>query len=275
MSRPDGSAATDATATPAATAATAAFDQLAADYDATFTDTALGRMLRARVWGHVDPLVRPGTRVLELNCGTGEDAVHLAELGADVLATDAAAEMVAATRAKAARRGVGERVTVATVAIESLDVLDVDPFDLVVSDFGGVNCVADLGPLGPALARLVRPGGAVVLVVMGPVVPWEWAWYLAHRQPGRAFRRLRRSTVWRGMTIRYPGPRALSRALAPHFERVTAVPIGVALPPSYVGGWIESRPVALARLAHWEDRLARLPGAAWLGDHYLLHLRRA
>ena len=255
-------------------AATAAFDDLAAEYDATFTDTPLGRLLRDRVWAHVDPLVAPGTRVLELNCGTGEDAVHLAGLGAEVLATDAAAEMVAVTRAKADRRGVGERVRAETVAIESLDVLDAEPFDLVLSDFGGVNCVGDLRPLGPALARLVRPGGSVVLVVMGPVVPWEWAWYLAHRQPRTAVRRFRRSTAWRGMTIRYPSHRTLARALAPGFERVSCIPIGCVLPPSYAGAWIEQRPETLARLADWEDRLAPLPGAAWLGDHYLLHLRR-
>lgn len=259
-------------------AATAAFDDLAAEYDATFTDTPLGRLLRDRVWAYVDPLVGSETRVLELNCGTGEDAVHLASLGAEVLATDAAAEMVAATRAKADRRGVGERVRAETVAIESLDALDVDPygsFDLVLSDFGGVNCVADLRPLGPALARLVRPGGSVVLVVMGPVVPWEWAWYLAHRQPRKAVRRFRRSTEWRGMTIRYPSHRALGRALAPHLSTVAAVPIGCVLPPSYAGEWIAAKPALLHRLARWEARAARISGAAWLGDHYLLHLRRA
>jgi SAM-dependent methyltransferase len=257
--------------------ATAAFDDLAAAYDATFTDTPLGRLLRDRVWAHVDPLVGPGTRVLELNCGTGEDAVHLAGFGAEVLATDAAPEMVAATRSKAGRRGVGERLRAETVAIESLDALDIDPsgpFDLVLSDFGGINCVADLRPLGPALARLVRPGGSVVLVVMGPVVPWEWAWYLAHRQPTKAVRRFRRSTVWRGMTIRYPSPRSLTRALAPAFERVACTPIGCVLPPSYAGEWVAARPALLRRLDRWERRLAPLPGAAWLGDHYLLHLRR-
>lgn len=258
---------------------TAAFDDLAASYDATFTDTPLGRLLRDRVWARVDPLVGPGTRVLELNCGTGEDAAHLASLGAVVLATDAAADMVAATRAKADRRGVGERVATAAIAIESLDVLDVDPFggpfDLVLSDFGGINCVADLPRIGPALARLVRPGGSVVLVVMGPVVPWEWGWYLVRRQPGRAFRRFRRSTEWRGMTIRYPSPRTVARALGPAFRVESVAPIGVVLPPSYVGEWVAARPALLRTLARWENRVDRVPGAAWLGDHYLVHLRRA
>lgn len=254
--------------------ATAAFDDLAAGYDATFTDSPLGRHLRARVWAHVDPLVGTGTRVLELNCGTGEDAVHLAALGATVLATDAAPEMVRVAADKARRRGVGDRVTVATVAIESLDALDAEPFDLVLSDFGGVNCVADLRPLGPAMARLVRPGGSVVLVVMGPVVPWEWAWYLGHGDARRAFRRFRRSTEWRGMTVRYPGPGALARALGPAFRTELVAPVGVVLPPSYAGEWVAARPALLAALARWERRVARVPGAARLADHYLIHLRR-
>jgi SAM-dependent methyltransferase len=254
--------------------AATAFDPLAAGYDATFTNTRIGRLLRDRVWSYVDPLVGPGTRVLELNCGTGEDAVHLAARGADVMATDIAAEMVAVTRRKADDRGVGERVVTAQVAIESLDVLAAEPFDLVLSNFGGLNCVADPRPLGATLARLVRPGGIAVLVVMGPVVPWEWGWFLARRRPRDAVRRLRGSATWRGATIRYPTPRALRRAMAPHWTAVRAVPIGIALPPSYAESFVAHRPRLLARLDRAEGGLARLPGAAWLGDHYLMQLRR-
>ena len=64
---------------------------------------------------------------------------------------------------------------------------DRGPFDGALSNFGGLNCVDDLG------VRRLRPGlggaarGVALLCVMGPVVPWEWGWFLLPRA-GRARR---------------------------------------------------------------------------------------
>src|SRR2546426_8628741 len=54
---------------------------------------------------------RPGDRILELGCGTGRDAVFLARHGISVVATDLSPAMVAITRARAEREGVGDRVS--------------------------------------------------------------------------------------------------------------------------------------------------------------------
>ena len=55
----------------------APFDGLAADYDRSFTASAIGQRMRAAVWRRMDAAFGPGDHVLELNCGTGEDAVYL------------------------------------------------------------------------------------------------------------------------------------------------------------------------------------------------------
>jgi SAM-dependent methyltransferase len=250
-----------------------AFDTLAVDYDRTFTDTDLGRLLRARVWNVLDRAIAPGSRVLELNCGTGEDAIYLSQRGMTVVATDVAREMVDTTRAKVAQRGVA-RVEVRQLAIEDVGTIGGDAFDAVLSNFGGLNCVDDLHAVAADLAQVVRPGGSAVLVLMGPVVPWEWAWYLSHGQPTRAFRRLRGPVEWRGITVHYPSIRSTTRAFEPHFQLVATEPIGVAIPPTYAEPWLRRHPRLLERLDSVDRGLSRVPGAARIADHYLVHLER-
>ena len=81
------------------------FDEMAADYDRSFTTSTIGSLMRQAVWWRLDACFRPGDRVLELNCGTGADAIHLARRGVRVLATDIAPAMLELTRAKVAQAG--------------------------------------------------------------------------------------------------------------------------------------------------------------------------
>jgi SAM-dependent methyltransferase len=223
--------------------------------------------MRQAVWRRLEVLWPAGSRIVELNCGTGVDAAWLGERGVAVLATDASEGMVDVAR----RRGVDARQMRAESAAQ---LAPLGPFDGALSNFGGLNCVADLGAVVDGLAACVRPGGTVVLCIMGPVVPWEWLWFLVHGQPRAAFRRFARVTWWRGMPIRYPAVRTVRRALAPSFtvERVWA--LGALIPPSYVEGWARRHRRTLARLADVERRIERWPGVAQLADHYVLEVVR-
>lgn len=251
------------------------FDSLAAEYDAAFSHLELGLRLRRAVWHRLDALFSPGDSVLELACGTGEDAIHLAERGIRVLATDASPGMVRVAREKVAERGLAEKVEVRQLVIEELVGFDAPPFDGVLSDFGGLNCVADLTSVVKALSLRIRPGGVAVLCVMGPLVPWEWAWFLGHGQLTKAFRRLTRGGVdWRGLRIRYPSIRAVRSVFSPAFRMRRVAALGVFLPPSYTEGWASRHPKLLERLDRWERRLETVPPLPWLADHYLIELER-
>jgi SAM-dependent methyltransferase len=250
----------------------ATFDALAADYDSRFTGTPLGTLLRQAVQRRLDARFAPGDRVLELACGTGEDAVHLGHRGVRVIATDASESMVEQARAKS--EGLREMIELRQLAIEGLASLS-GPFDGAFSNFGGLNCVQDLAAVSQALANLLRPGAPVLLCVMGPVVPWEWAGFLRRGEPGKAFRRLRRGGVeWRGITVRYPSPATLRRAFAPAFRPLRLSAVGALLPPTEWEAWAGRHPRLLAALACWERRLETVPPLPWLSDHYLLELAR-
>jgi SAM-dependent methyltransferase len=262
--------------------ATHPFDTIAPTYDEVYTDTLLGRWLRQAVWEHARTAFRPGDRVLELGCGTGADAVWLAQRGVQVLATDASPAMLQIAAQKATASGVGARVELRRLDLAALEpgVLRCDPpFDGALSNFGALNCLPDRRPLARALAAWVRPGGKILLVLMGPLCPWEIAWHLLHGQPRIAVRRLRSGRPARlgdGATVRvwYPSPRRLRAEFAPFFQHAHTFSIGALLPPTHLSHLVERWPRPFHRLAAWERRWSdRLP-LTWLNDHYLAVLQR-
>src|ERR1700691_417338 len=71
-----------------------AFDAMAGTYDSQFTASRIGTMMRRAVWARCAARFAPGSRILEMNCGTGEDALWLAQRGVEVLATDVSPAML-------------------------------------------------------------------------------------------------------------------------------------------------------------------------------------
>ena len=243
---------------------TAAFDSIARRYDDLWTNSPIGRLQRAAVWRRVDPLFQPGESVLDLGCGTGEDALHLMEAGLRVSAIDHSPEMVAVAR----RRGVDARL----LAIENIDQMG-SCFDGLLSDFGALNCIEDLQRLGCALARLIRPQGFLVFCTMGRFCLWETAYYIARGQLGKAFRRLSPGGAPSslGPRVFYPSVPRLKTAFRPSFELVDWAGVGVCVPPSYITGLSSG---TLATLAGIDRRVAHWSGVRALSDHRLLVFKR-
>lgn len=130
----------------AAPAPAAPFDHIAETYDEVFTDSPIGRAQREAVWRELDRIFRPGQCILELNCGTGLDAVHLAGRGVEVLACDAAPHMVEVARRRLHTLGSELPVGLRVLTTEHIAELEGEgPFDGAFSNFGGLNCVRDLG----------------------------------------------------------------------------------------------------------------------------------
>ena len=254
------------------------FDGLAVDYDSSFSQSEIGSRMRDRIWGRARSAFAAGDRILDLGCGTGEDAIRLARDGVRVVATDASGDMVEVARRKVAAAGLTDLVEIRHLAIEDLTVdsaTDLVNLDGALSDFGPLNCVQDLGGVAGELARRLRPGARALLCVMGPLVPWEWLWFLGHGRPGKAVRRLRRGgNQWRGITIRYPTIGTLRRSFDEFFHTTRVSAIGALVPPSYAEAWATRHPELLRRLDRWERAVETRWPFPWLADHYLIEMER-
>jgi SAM-dependent methyltransferase len=268
-------------AAPIATYSSAAnaFDRLADSYDELFTRTAIGRAQRAQVWTQVLATFHRGERILELNCGTGEDARFLAQHGVSVLACDASAAMleVAASYSVLAERAAS--IEYRQLANEKLFRLSPKvPFDGAFSNFSGLNCVTDLQPVARNLAALVRPGGRVLICMWSRICLTEILWFLARGKVTRAFRRLPGKATARlgdaAITVSYPTISRLRKAFAPWFRLETRRAVGLFVPPSYVEAWARKNTNALSQLEKLDRMFAAWPLLRDIGDHVLLEFVR-
>ena len=265
----------------AAPAPAAPFDHIAETYDEVFTDSPIGRAQREAVWRELDRIFRPGQCILELNCGTGLDAVHLAGRGVEVLACDAAPHMVEVARRRLHTLGSELPVGLRVLTTEHIAELEGEgPFDGAFSNFGGLNCVRDLGAVARNLGRLLRPGATALLCLLNRSAAWEILWNLAQGRPRRALRRFQRGgTAGRlseGVTVQvyYPSIREMALKFCPEFKLVSLKGIGVTVPPSYCSSLAHRFPRALRTLAKVDGQVSRWPVLRSIGDHILFEFQR-
>jgi SAM-dependent methyltransferase len=105
--------------------------------------------------------ITPELDVLDLGCGDGTTALPAAQLGADVLGVDIAANLVAAGNARAQAAGLTNLRFQEGDATDLKDIAD-DSFDLVVSIFGAMFAPRPFD-VAKEVVRVTRPGGRIVM----------------------------------------------------------------------------------------------------------------
>ncbi|MBZ5587489.1 MAG: class I SAM-dependent methyltransferase [Acidobacteriia bacterium] len=232
----------------------AAYDAIAADYDGLIRDD---EWIRREVWAHYAEVFRPGQLVLDVSCGTGIDSVFLACRGVRVVASDISAGMLRQLRRKLGREPFAGRVS--TCVADSAELAGFRPgaFDGIVSGFAGISTLPDLSRFASGAARLLRPGGRMLLHLLGRFSLWEWLGHLANRRwsdAARLRRNAERSFAVAGHALRhYPHLpcEAYRRYFAPGFALRRSYSLGALRPPTGVRlipprvavglGWLEAR----------------------------------
>jgi SAM-dependent methyltransferase len=261
------------------TQAVLAFDKLAAGYDELFTRSLIGRAQRGAVWKVILDTFEPGSHILELNCGTGEDALFLAGYGVSVVACDASQQMIQTARQRMQAEDPDAPIQFEPLATEHLARLRSSVlFDGALSNFSGLNCVARLDQAARDLAALLAARAPVLICLSTRFCLAEIVWFLFHGEFRKAFRRTSGiATAQVGefaVNVHYPTLREVERLFSPLFRLRSCTGIGVAVPPSYLEPVMRKYPRVLDRLRQIDRRISRLPLFRVLGDHMLLCFER-
>jgi anaerobic magnesium-protoporphyrin IX monomethyl ester cyclase len=249
------------------------------DLAATFTESLIGRAQRDAVWSRLARIFHSGDHILELNCGTGEDALFLARNAISVTACDASEQMIQVARQRLRSEAPDAPVEFHLLPTEQIESFqEIKHFDGALSNFSGLNCIADLAKTAESLATLLYPKASLLVCLSTRFCLWEMVWYSLHGNLRKAFRRTSgKATAVVGqyaVDVYYPNVRNLQKTFSPYFELRSITGIGITVPPSYVERWIRRYPKLLKALRAVDKAICTLPGIRVLGDHVLLHFER-
>jgi ubiquinone/menaquinone biosynthesis C-methylase UbiE len=260
--------------------AEAAFTRQSAVFDALYAGNTIVNYKRACVRQHVLQYLAPGGNILELNAGTGEDAVFFAQQGFKVHATDISAGMHGEVKQKAAKTGLDKMISTEICSFTHLDQLEnKGPYDLIFSNFAGLNCTGELDKVLASFDGLLNPGGMVTLVILPKFCLWEMLLVFKgkFRTAFRRFyskkgRKARVEDTW--FKCWYYNPSYIIKRQKGNFQLLGIEGLCTLVPPSYIEGFAEKYPQLYRFLAEKEERLKSRWPWKYVGDYYIISLRK-
>jgi len=235
--------------------------------------------MREQVYAHVNRYLRPGCSLLELNAGTGIDAVHFASSGHSVHATDLSTGMISQIMTKIHLPNVQNRLTCQQLSFDQLNLLKSRKFDYVFSNFGGLNCIRDLRNVTKHLVPLLNTEGFATFVIMPPISLWELAW-IFKGHPRQAFRRLHKNGVKAHLEgeyfeTYYHSLKNIRNAFGPQFRLVRTEGLCSVSPPPSPGDFAFRHPNLYKTLRRLDSLVRRFPPFNRWADHLIVTFKRA
>jgi ubiquinone/menaquinone biosynthesis C-methylase UbiE len=257
-----------------------AFSKQSAVFDEIYSPNKIIQYKRERVRAHVNQFLKAGSNILELNAGTGEDAIYFAKQGHNVHATDIAKGMLDKLSEKVKANGISDKISIDQCSFTALDTLkNKAPYDLIFSNFAGLNCTDQLSDVINSFKPLLSENGLVTMVLLPPFCLLELALVLRGNFKA-AFRRFNSKngapahiegvhfTCW------YYKPSQVVKMAKDDFDVLSIEGLSTIVPPSYFEHFADKRPKTFEYLKRTEDRFKSKWPWKNIGDYYIITLRK-
>ncbi|MGB2867325.1 MAG: class I SAM-dependent methyltransferase [Bacteroidota bacterium] len=254
-----------------------AFDGVAGVFDRDL-ENSITAELRRRVYSILTSLVPSGSTILDINCGTGIDALFLAESGYRVTCMDVSSAMIAEAKKKFSLRS-DLQTEFTTGSFDDLADKHVPPVDMILSNFGGINCSGDLERTAQAIASAIKPGGFFVGVIMPRFSLWESSSYLLHFQWRKAKRRFGGIAAATGFgnqlfPVYYYSPDDVLEAFGDGFIKKRIAGLSIVAPTPQSTGFAQRHPGFVRLLFRLDRFLQSVPVLRSIGDHFIIVLQK-
>jgi|SRR6185312_10367163 len=251
-----------------------AFSKQSSSFDEADAGNEILQWMRTRVRENVMKFWHKREHILELNAGTGIDAIYFAQKGCYVHATDNATGMLRILEKKVREHNLQDKITTQNCSFLELENIKDRKFDHIFSNFGGLNCTPKLEEVIKSFSPLLKPCGTITLVLMPPICPWEMLYALKGNFK-LAFRRFKKNgtpshlegvrfTTW------YYKLEDVIEMLGDDYEILNIRGLGITVPPPFLGDFAQKHRVLFKKLTSIEDSIAtKAPYYSW-ADHFMI-----
>jgi ubiquinone/menaquinone biosynthesis C-methylase UbiE len=258
----------------------AAFSAQSNKFDEIYSGNKIIEYKRERVRAHLKKFINPGDFILELNSGTGEDAIWLAQQKCKVHATDISTGMLEILQKKIKNEELENLITPEICSFTALEDLQQNgPYDMIFSNFAGLNCTRDLDKVLTSFSVLLKPGGIVTLVILPKFCMWEFLLIFKGKfktATRRLFSKNGRSARVEGHRFKcwYYNPSFIIKHLKKDFKLLSIEGLCTFVPPSYIENFAEKHPRAYQFLKAKENKWEEKWPWKYVGDYYIISLQK-
>jgi ubiquinone/menaquinone biosynthesis C-methylase UbiE len=257
-----------------------AFSKQSTVFDAIYAENTIIHYKRERVREQLTKYLSANSFILELNSGTGEDAIWLAQQGHRVHATDISVGMQQILQQKVKTASLENDITNELCSFTELERLQQKgPYDMIFSNFAGLNCTDELNKVLQSFSPLLKPDGMVTLVLLPKFCLWELL-LLFKGEFKTAFRRFSGNKGTKAhvegtyFNCWYYNPSFVVEQLRSEFNLLTIEGLCTIVPPSYIEGFAEKYPKVYSLLVAKENKWKTKWPWKFIGDYYIISLQK-
>ncbi|MEN9686044.1 MAG: hypothetical protein RLZZ28_1830 [Bacteroidota bacterium] len=257
-----------------------AFSKQSPVFDALDREDTIVRYKRWRVRTHFMQYLYGNSHILELNAGTGEDAVFFAGQGHRIHATDISSGMLTVLEKKIQDSGLEASISYEKCSYTALSELSgKGPYDAVFSNFAGLNCTDQLEKVLHSLYPLVKQQGIITLVLLPKFCLWEFLLLFK----GKLKTALRRFSGKKGAVAHIEGihfrcwyynPSYVKKIMKKDYTHLLTEGLCVFVPPSYISSFANKYPHLFVYLQNLEASMRKIWPFRSIGDYYIISFRK-
>jgi ubiquinone/menaquinone biosynthesis C-methylase UbiE len=251
-----------------------AFTKQSEIFDSYEEGNEILKWMRSLIRNHVLRYLKDHDKILELNSGTGLDAVFFAKRGNKIHCIDISAGMIKKLSEKIKKNNLGDLITFQNLSFSELDKLIQNSFDYIFSNFGGLNCTDDLSTVFKNFPKLLNKNGKITVVIMPKICPWELTLMIKGNFK-TAFRRLHKNGITANIEdvkfqTYYYSVNDVIKALGPEFKILELQGLGSISPPPFMINFPKRYPSLYKWLTGMDEKISKYFPFNRCADHFIL-----
>lgn len=251
-----------------------AFTHHSKNYDEVNEENKILKWMRNSIYNHVNKYLRVNDTILELNAGTGIDAVYFAKKGHKIHCTDISEGMLKKLEGKIKIEKLENLISIQLLSFSELDKIEGKTFDYLFSNFGGLNCTNNIKQVTSQFKSLLNKSGRLTLVILPKICPWELL-LIFKGIFKTAFRRFNKNGVVANIdgykfNTYYYSVSEIKKTLSDDFNILDTQGLASISPPPYLERFTNSFPKIYKKILFLDEKLSRIfPFNSW-ADHFII-----